>query len=152
MGGEEAEEAFFGGVGDFEGGHGGVFAWVADFLQDAERLERRDHRVFAGEAGASGVSAEFAVAGIGRDDERAEDHKDKFEEIDEENVAHVAAAGAVVAVAAKAREDIGEDAGEEHDKGVDDALQKRHGHHVAIGDVGDFMAENAFDFILLSSV
>ncbi len=139
---KEAEEPFASLVGDFEGGHGGAFAGIADLLEHAEGLERRDHRLLAGEAGAPGVGAEFAIAGVGRNDDGTEDHENHFKKIDKENVAHRAS---LLAVAAKARDDGGEDAGEEHDEGVDDALQERHGHHIAVGDVGDLMADDSFD-------
>ena len=37
---------------------------------------------------------------------------------------------------------------EEHHERVDDALQQRHRHHVAVGDVRDLVREHAFHFVL----
>ena len=41
----------------------------------------------------------------------------------------------------------GDHAREEHHERVHDALQQRHRHHVAVGDVRDFVGEDALDFL-----
>ena len=43
-------------------------------------------------------------------------------------------------------DDKGQHPGQEQHEGIDDALDQSHGHHVAIGDVRDFVAEHPLDF------
>ncbi len=40
----------------------------------------------------------------------------------------------------------------EHDEGIDHALDQRQRDHVAIGDVGDFVAQHGFDFFLIHAL
>ena len=131
-------------MGDLEGSHGRLFVRIFDLLQDSERLERRDHRLFASKTSAACVCTEFPIAGICRNDNGAENHENNFKEIDEDDVTHRAAAS--LPIATHAGDGESENSGEEHYEGVDDALKKGHGHHIAIGDVADFMAENSFHF------
>jgi hypothetical protein len=56
----------------------------------------------------------------------------------------------IVAVAAEPAVDRAADHPREHDhEGVEHALQQRHGHHVAVGDVADLVREHRLGLVAL---
>jgi hypothetical protein len=95
--------------------------------------------------GGAGVGAEFALA--------AEPGHDDGGQHAQHDVQHdggdvVADAGAVVVVAQDHLvHKVADDAREEHHEGVHHALDQRHRDHVAVGDVGHFVADHGLDFL-----
>ncbi len=149
---EETDEPLLTRMGNFERRHRRVFrAGVFDFLERSEGLEGRDHRFAARERRAACIRPEFPEAGIGRNDEGAEDHENDLEEIHEEHVAGETSAAAF-AIPPEPRNGVGEDAGQEHDEGVHNALEERHRHHVAVRNVGHLVGKHPLDFVLLHSL
>ena len=66
--------------------------------------------------------------------------------MDQEVLHKVVSAPLIIARAHGLRHRESQDARQKHHEGVDDTLNQRHRYHVAIGDVGDFVAEYAFEF------
>ena len=106
-----------------------------------------DHGLLAvHQLGGAGISPELALAGKpGHHHGRGKPEHDVKHD-GGHVVAHAGAAAAVVATAQKAVHRIANDPAEEHHKGVHHALNQRHGDHVAIGHVGDFVADHGLNF------
>ena len=108
----------------------------------AKRLERRNHVLSARKPRAAAVGAEFALAREPHDDHRREEgqHQLGNDGRDPERwtmSTFVAENDLVDDAADQAR-------GDEHE-GVDDALNQRERHHVAVRDVGHLVAEDGLD-------
>src|SRR5690606_19711674 len=105
-----------------------------------------DHGLLAAhEVGGTGVGPKFTLAAEpGHDDSGQEPQHD----VHHDGGDHVANARSGVVVTATAQEGIdriADHAAEEHHKGVHDTLHQRHGDHVAIGHVGDFVANHGLN-------
>ena len=69
--------------------------------------------------------------------------EDDFKKKGKEVVAAIR--GAAISRPCRCRKCIGADPCEEHYKSIDNPLNQRHGHHVSIGDMGDFVSENSIE-------
>ena len=135
-------------AGDLERLDGGLAGGrVDDAVGALERLERADHPVAAGELRAAGVGAELAEPREPGDDDGAEDREGDVEHERRDEVDEVGDAPSLLVAAEELGDEEGEDAGEEHREGVHDALDERHRHHVAVGDVGDLVAEDPLHLV-----
>src|ERR1035437_4871919 len=148
MGGEQGQEAA-GLAGDLQGleglGAGGLGGGDSGVVKPAQGAEGVNHVFTPGQPGTAGIGPVLAPAGEPADHQRPQDGEDDLKDHDEDELEPAAAAVAVVAGAHGLADDEGEDAREEEDEGVDDALNEGHGDHVPVGDVGYFVAENAGD-------
>jgi hypothetical protein len=132
-----------------------IGGWVANkapqppMEQPRQRVLHR-HRA-AQQGGGTGVGAEFALAREPGDDDRGQQAEHDFAD---EHGDHVADAGAAV-VAAAQQHLVDEEADHprhEHHERVDHALDQGQRDHVAIGDVGDFVAQHGFDFVTVHAL
>ena len=118
---------------------------IHELVVRGEAAQRANHAIAPGERGAAVVGPELALPREPRDDERPQNPQhDLQDDHDQKRPAAVAA----LAVAAAVRDDVRNQPREEDDERVDDALQQRHGDHVAVGDMGDLVAEHAFYLVV----
>ena len=131
-------------VGDAEGLHRlGQLARL-DTAQAAQRVHHRRRRSQV--LRRSRVGAELAPAREPGDDHRREDAEDDLQHDHGDEVA-----GAVAALGLEhgAIDDRADDAREEDDERVDDALDQRERDHVAVGDVRHLVREHRLDLLLV---
>ena len=119
----------------------------------AERLEpaqRRDHRAAARERRAARVGAELALAREPGRDHRAEQPEGDLRGDEDDLAGEVAhhRGPALVAPRHRVAHDQRHDVREVQHEGVHDALDQRHGDHVAVGDVRDLVAEDRLHLLL----
>ena len=53
----------------------------------------------------------------------------------------------ITVAAHKARRNLRQDTGDKDNEGVHHALNQRHGHHVAVGNMADFVSDDRFGFV-----
>jgi hypothetical protein len=142
VGHEQALDAAAITTADAEGRH--FFRQGCGMLR-VQPFQRGDHVLSPGEGGAALVGAEFALAREPHDDDRGENAEHQFgDDHGDEEGRPLAALG----LEHDAIHQVADDARQEHDEGVHHALDQRQRHHVAVGDVGDFVTDDGFRFAL----
>ena len=111
-------------------------------------LERGDH-LARGRRGCAppAIGAELAPAREGGHHHGAEEAEHDLEDDHDRELHHAA-----ILVAHVLADGEGDHAREEHHEGVHDALEQGHGHHVAVGDVRDLVAEDALDLVAVHAL
>ena len=106
--------------------------------------QRIHHRLLAPhQLGSAGIRTEFALAAEpGHDDGSHKAQQDI--EHDGGDVITNAGARALGILVQETVYRVTNDTAQEHHEGIHHALDQRHGHHVAIGDVGHFVANDGF--------
>ncbi len=141
MGGEQRHKAS-GFSGDLKGGHGLFTCEIRIGQAFLKSFQGRDHLLAAGKSGAAGVRPELPPAGKSRyyyHPQRAEHYfKGDGQQETGSHAPFVAAA-----VGYKERDD----AGQEHHKSVDNTLQQGHTDHIAVGYMGDLMAQHSLQLL-----
>ena len=93
------------------------------------------------------IGAEFTLAAEPGDHHGGGEAQNNVQHDGGDVVADARAAALVVVFAKKAIYGVTDHAAEEDDKGIHHALDQGHGHHIAVGNVGYFVAEDGFHFI-----
>ena len=97
-----------------------------------------------GKAGTGGIGAELAPARKPHGDDAGQDAQHQLGHDAAQDVAH---ADALLLTEHHAVDEDADDAGKEDDEGVQHPLQQGHGHHVAVGDVADLVAQHRLDLV-----
>nr|GEU28413.1 hypothetical protein [Tanacetum cinerariifolium] len=118
-------------------------------VQARQRMLHR-HRA-AQQLGGTGVGAEFALAREPGHDQR---RRQAEHQLAHEHGGHVAEAHALAfgIFQQHAVNKEADDACQKHHERIDHALDQRHGHHVAIGDVRHLVAQHGFHFVLVHAL
>nr|GFC99977.1 hypothetical protein [Tanacetum cinerariifolium] len=110
----------------------------------AQTLQCADHCARTGQAGAGIVGTVFALAREPHDDGAGQEAQ---YDLGEDGRDVVSDALAFFVLENDFVDEVADDPGEEHHKGVHHALHQRQRDHVTVGDVADFVGQHGFHFI-----
>ena len=96
-------------------------------------------------AGTTRTFAEFAPPGEPADDNRSQQHKDKLKQMNQDVLDKIAPSAIVIPRAHRLGDYERQYARQKHHERIDNALDQGHRHHVAVGDVSEFVTEHAFN-------
>ena len=109
-----------------------------------QSLQGRDHVITAAEFGPSRVCSIFAPTGEGHHDDTCKNTEHNFS-----NDGHNKVAKAVTPFCLEDHsiDGVPDNAGKKHNEGIHDPLNQRERHHIAVGNVTNFMSEYGLHFI-----
>ena len=141
---QQAGQAVFQAAVDAESGH---FAghFNGNTLFSLQALERCNHVAAAGQLRTGGVGTVLALAREPHDDDAGENAQNQFGKDGCNDVTKTGTAAVILEH--HLVDDVADDTGEEHHKGIHHALNQGQGDHVAVGNVANLMGHHRLDFI-----